>query len=178
MTLIFLPFEHLHNENIKLEIPLHNFILSSHTLIHPSNKENTKPISQTLFLFTLPSRPQPNLNLTSPYTSLQVFLSHNTTSRGAQRGQKWQPKPVIRNLRGTIGVSNAITLFHKRRGGRRGGGGGNPCSLHSARVGIGLCISVQADRAGKNLKLVVKPAPQMHLSVGRCSRTRSSTVSI
>lgn len=71
-------------------------------------------ISQTLFLFTLPSRPQPNLNLTSPYTSLQVFLSHNTTSRGAQRGQKWQPKPVIRNLRGTIGVSNAITLFRKR----------------------------------------------------------------
>lgn len=126
-------------------------------------------ISQTLFLFTLPSRPQPNLNLTSPYTSLQVFLSHNTTSRGAQRGQKWQPKPVIRNLRGTIGVSNAITLFRKR---------GGPCSLHSARVGIGLCVSVQADRAGKNLKLVVKPAPQMHLSVGRCSRTRSSTVSI
>lgn len=73
-------------------------------------------ISQTLFLFTLPSRPQPNLNLTSPYTSLQVFLSHNTTSRGAQRGQKWQPKPVIRNLRGTIGVSNAITLFRKRGG--------------------------------------------------------------
>lgn len=119
MTLIFLPFEHLHNENIKLEIPLHNFILSSHTLIHPSNKENTKPISQILFLFTLPSRPQPNLNLTSPYTSLQVFLSHNTTSRGAQRGQKWQPKPVIRNLRGTIGVSNAITLFHERREERR-----------------------------------------------------------
>lgn len=30
MTLIFLPFEHLHNENIK--IPSHSFILSSHAL--------------------------------------------------------------------------------------------------------------------------------------------------
>lgn len=55
MTLIFSPFEHLHNENIKLEIPFHSFILSSHTLRFLSRFEQGKyeTISQTLFLFTL-----------------------------------------------------------------------------------------------------------------------------
>lgn len=91
-----------------------SFPLTPYASSHASNKENTKPFLRHFSSSRFSSQPQPNLNLTSPYTSLQVFLSHNTTGRGAQRGQKWQPKPVIRNLRGTIGVSNAITLFRKR----------------------------------------------------------------